>query len=81
MRSRDPQGCGSAKTEVPADAPATAVLAPLRDVGTGLLWAIVHTPEDVVPCLAQLEPADLEGLRSQDLLEKALDLSCLRARR
>ena len=53
-------------------APRPQVLAPLRDVERAILWSIVHTPEDVVATLAQLEPPDLEGLRSQDLLIKAL---------
>jgi DNA primase len=55
-----------------ARAPAPAVVtAPLRDVERGLLWAIVHTPEAAAAILRELEPADLEGLRSQDLLKKA----------
>jgi DNA primase len=45
---------------------------PLRDVERGLLWALVHQPEDLTTALKELEPADLEGLRSQDILAKAL---------
>jgi hypothetical protein len=52
---------------------------PLRDVEKGLLWALVHAPADVAPILRELEPADVEGLRSQDLLEKALTLRDLDA--
>jgi DNA primase len=61
------------KTELPADRvrPSTT---PLRDVEKGLLWAVVHAPGDAVGALAELELADVEGLRSQALLEKALSL-------
>jgi len=52
---------------------------PLRDVEKGLLWALVHAPADVAPILRELEPLDVEGLRSQDLLEKALTLRDLDA--
>jgi DNA primase len=57
----------SAAPTVPASAPA----GPLRDVERGLLWAMVHQPEELAAALRQLEMADLEGLRSQDVLEKA----------
>jgi hypothetical protein len=52
---------------------------PLRDVEKGLLWALVHAPAQVVPILSVLEPADVEGLRSQALLDKALTLRDLEA--
>lgn len=51
---------------------AAAPAGPLRDVERGLLWAMVHQPEELAVALRQLESADLEGLRSQDVLEKAL---------
>ena len=51
-----------------------SLTAPLRDVEKGLLWALVHTPEEALKVLRQLEIADLEGLRSQDVLAKALEL-------
>jgi DNA primase len=50
---------------------------PLRDVEKGLLWALVHAPADVTPILGRLEPADLVGLRSQSLLDKALGLGAV----
>jgi DNA primase len=51
-----------------------SLTAPLRDVEKGLLWALVHTPEEALKVLRQLEIIDLEGLRSQDVLVKALEL-------
>jgi DNA primase len=61
------------KTELPADR-VRPITTPLRDVEKGLLWALVHAPEDATRALGELEPADLAGLRSQALLEKALAL-------
>jgi DNA primase len=58
------------KTEVSVER-ARSLSAPLRDVERGLLWAIVHAPGEAIDALRKLEPNDLEGLRSQDLLEKA----------
>ncbi len=46
----------------------------MRDVEKGLLWAIVHTPATLIPVLEMLETADIEGLRSQAILEKARDV-------
>jgi hypothetical protein len=60
----------SAAPSTPAQLPA----GPLRDVERGLLWALVHQPEELASALRQLEPADLEGLRSQDVLGKALQV-------
>jgi DNA primase len=64
------------KTELSVD-PVRARSGPLRDVEKGLLWALVHAPADVTPILSRLEPADVEGLRSQSLLDKALGLGAL----
>ena len=51
-----------------------SLTAPLRDVEKGLLWGLVHTPDQALAVLYQLETADFEGLRSQDILAKALEL-------
>ena len=51
-----------------------SLTAPLRDVEKGLLWGLVHTPDQALAVLHQLETADFEGLRSQDILAKALEL-------
>jgi DNA primase len=62
------------KTEVSMDR-ARSLSAPLREVERALLWAIVHSPEAATAALKQLEVSDLEGLRSQDLIEKAIALA------
>jgi DNA primase len=59
-------------TRSAASSAAAAPAGPLRDVERGLLWALVHQPENLTAALKELEPADLEGLRSQDVLQKAL---------
>jgi DNA primase len=66
------------KTELSVDH-LRARTGPLRDVEKGLLWALVHAPADVTPILGELQPADVEGLRSQSLLDKALSLRALDA--
>ena len=62
------------KTEVSVER-ARSLSAPLRDVERALLWAIVHAPGEAIDALRRLEPTDMEGLRSQDLLEKAIVLA------
>ena len=62
------------KTEVSVDR-ARSLSAPLRDVERAMLWAMVHAPGDAIAALRKLELADLEGLRSQDLIEKAMLLA------
>ncbi|HXG87150.1 MAG TPA: DNA primase [Vicinamibacterales bacterium] len=73
VRAEIRKAAAARKTELPAER-ARSLSAPLRDVERGLLWAIVHTPADAHAVLSALEPTDFEGLRSQDLLEKAASL-------
>ena len=47
----------------------------LTETERGLLWAILHTPEDVAKVLQSLQEADLEGLASEQVLRKACELS------
>lgn len=47
----------------------------VTDTERGLLWAILHTPEAAATALTSLQPEDLEGLASQDLLTKAVELA------
>ena len=47
----------------------------VTDTERGLLWAILHTPEAAATALRSLQPEDLEGLASQELLQKAVELA------
>ena len=78
VRSEIRKAAVARKTELSMDH-LRAKTSPLRDVEKGLLWALVHAPSQVTPILNELEPADVEGLRSQSLLEKALTLRDLKA--
>lgn len=64
------------KTDVPLER-MRALAGPVRDVERALLWALVHAPADAAGVLAKLEAADLEGLTSQSILEKARTLTSL----
>jgi DNA primase len=70
VRSEIRKAAVARRTEVPATrlVPDT----PLRDVERGLLWALVHAPGEAAAIVRQLQPADVQGLRSQSVLEKAL---------
>ena len=41
----------------------------------GLIWWLIHRPEDAVPTLAALEPADFEGLAARSVLDLARKLN------
>jgi DNA primase len=47
----------------------------VTDTERGLLWAILHDPGGAAGALRSLQPADLEGLASEGLLLKALELA------
>jgi DNA primase len=74
VRSEIRKAAVARKTELPIDRIQAAAM-PLRDVERGLLWALVHAPEDATKALRDLEAADLTGLKSQSLLEKAVAVS------
>jgi DNA primase len=73
VRSEIRKAAAQRRTDVPIER-ARSLSAPLRDVERALLWACVHTPESGLAALSQLEVIDFQGLRTQDLLEKALSL-------
>ena len=74
VRSEIRKAAAARKTELPAER-ARTLSGPLRDVERGLLWAIVHAPDEALHVLSQLEPPDFEGLRSGDVLQKARALA------
>jgi DNA primase len=73
VRSEIRKAAAARRTELPAERLRPLDTA-LRDVERGLLWALVHTPEPALTAVRALEPADLEGLTSGHIVEKALGL-------
>jgi DNA primase len=73
VRSEIRRAAAARKTELSPER-LRSLTAPLRDVEKALLWALVHTPDEALHVLQQLELTDLEGLRSQDVLQKAAEL-------
>jgi DNA primase len=73
VRSEIRKAAVARKTDLPADRGRSTSL-PVRDVEKGLLWALVHAPRDATAALRELELADVAGLRSQTVLEKAIAL-------
>jgi DNA primase len=77
VRSEIRKAAVARKTELPMDR-VRAAATPLRDVERGLLWALMHSPEEAAAAMQGLEPADVQGLKTQSLLEKALGLAAER---
>jgi DNA primase len=73
VRGEIRKAAAARRTELPADR-LRPMSTPLRDVEKGLLWAVMHTPQAAIDVLSSLELADLEGLTSQGVLEKAAAL-------
>ncbi len=72
------------RVEIRKAAAARKTTLPLRMISTathlteterGLLWAILHTPEEAAKVLGSLQEADLEGLASEQVLTKAAELA------
>jgi DNA primase len=61
------------RTEPPAVAVPSSVR--LRPAEQGLLWMLMHRPVEALAAIAQLEPADLEGLVSAPVFTLAASLS------
>ena len=59
------------------DVPARALLAgqPLKPAERGLLWTLLHTPDEARLALEDLEPEDLEALQAGGALQAARDLA------
>jgi DNA primase len=73
VRQEIKKAAAARKTDVSVER-ARTLTGRLRDVEKGLLWAFVHAPEQAMAVLQQLEPIDFEGLTTQGLLQKALEL-------
>jgi DNA primase len=61
------------KTTVPERVLAPAQ--PLKAAERGLLWALLHAPDEARLALAALDPEDLEAIQSGGALEQARDLA------
>ncbi|MGE0813062.1 MAG: DNA primase [Vicinamibacterales bacterium] len=73
VRAEIRKAAAARRTTVPLPAPAANT--PLTETERGLLWAIVHEPEQATAALLSLQDADLEGLASQSLLRAARDVT------
>ena len=73
IRSEIRKAAVARKTEIPAER-IRANAGRLRDVERGLLWAMVHAPEDAVAAMRELEPVDFQGLTCESVLAKASQL-------
>ena len=73
VRAEIRKAAAARKTSLPARLTPSATH--VTDTERGLLWAILHQPEVAAAALRSLQPADLEGLASEDLLLKALELA------
>lgn len=47
----------------------------VRKAEKGLIWTLVHRPAEAIASLRQLEPEDLKGLSTENLLRTARDLN------
>jgi hypothetical protein len=73
VRAEIRKAAAARRTTVPLPAPAANT--PLTETERGLLWAIVHEPEQATAALLSLQDIDLEGLASQSLLRAARDVT------
>ena len=73
VRAEIRKAAAAKKTSLPVRL--TPAATHVTDTERGLLWAILHTPEAAAIALKSLQAEDLEGLASQDLLTKAVELA------
>lgn len=74
VRAEIRKAAAARKTDLPAArVPMTG--SQLRPAERGLLWGLVHQPEQVLPWVETLEDTDLEGLSSAPVLQLARQLA------
>jgi DNA primase len=73
IRSEIRKAAVARKTDLPAER-IRANTGRLRDVERGLLWAMVHAPDQAAGALRQLEVVDFQGLTSESVLAKAIEV-------
>lgn len=74
VRAEIRKAAANRKTTIP-ERPATSSAVTLTETERGLLWAILHQPEDAARALQSLQDNDIEGLASEALLRKAMELA------
>ena len=52
-------------------------LGQIKPAERGVIWALVNRPDQAAEAMAELEPADLEGLPTRGILEQARSLQAL----
>ena len=73
IRSEIRRAAAARKTTLPTER-VPGLHGKLRAAEKGLLWAIMHEPAHVARWLGSLDPEDIEGLRSKDILEVAREV-------
>ena len=74
VRAEIRKAAANRKTTIPERAAATSAVA-LTETERGLLWAILHQPEAASRALQSLQDNDIEGLASESVLRKAMELA------
>lgn len=74
VRAEIRKAAANRKTTIPERA-ATSSAVSLTETERGLLWAILHQPEAASRALQSLQDNDIEGLASESVLRKAMELA------
>lgn len=74
VRTEIRKAAAGRKTELPTERLPTLAARTLK-AEKGLIWALVHEPARALPSIRLLQPADLEGLSTQDVLKAAVELT------
>ncbi len=73
VRAEIRKAAAGRKTSLPERTVTTATH--VSDTERGLLWAILHSPEAAAAALLSLQPEDLQGLASENILRIAIELA------
>jgi DNA primase len=73
VRAEIRKAAAGRKTQVPSVGPGPGV-GPVRDAERGLLWWLVNSPGEGFEALKDVDPEDLQGLATQEILELARTL-------
>ena len=73
VRAEIRKAAAARKTELPAERVPT-LQGHIRKAEKGLIWTLVHQPDQAIAAIRQLEADDLKGLSTENLLRTARDL-------